>query len=52
MSPGGGVVVRRLTGKAVRGGTVRPAFGARLVGLVLGGLAGMLTLRVLIDHTG
>jgi hypothetical protein len=42
----GGVVVRRLTRQAVRGGTVRPTFGPRLVGVVLGGIAWVLTLWV------
>jgi hypothetical protein len=41
-----GVVVRRLAGEAVGRGTVRAAFGARLVRLVFGGISGMLTLWV------
>jgi hypothetical protein len=41
-----GVVVGRLTGETVRGGTIRSAFGARLLGLILWGVPGMLALRV------
>jgi hypothetical protein len=41
-----GIVVRRLTGEAVRGRAVGPAFGARLFRVVLGGVPGRLALGV------